>query len=239
MSITEQLTKRTMQVRIRIAVVVIFAVAMAWMESATVVYLRTLVGRVEPYQQSPLPIISSFGVVEVIREAATLLMLMSAGWLAGISWKSRLGCFMAAFGVWDIFYYVFLKIIVGWPHSLYDWDVLFLIPLPWWGPVLSPILISLVLVLFGTVLMLSEFDGWIFRPSTLSWGFHFCGIVLALYAFMENSIEILLKGGNLHSKLPTEFNWPLFVLGFIFLLAPIIGTAEQVFHGRKSDDAVE
>ncbi len=222
-----------MRARTRIALVVIFAIAMAWMESATVAYLRTLVGRVEPYQQSPLSVINSFGVVEVVREAATLIMLMSIGWLAGISWKSRLGCFMAAFGVWDIFYYLFLRIIVGWPHSLYDWDVLFLIPLPWWGPVLSPILISFVLILFGTLLALSEFNGWTFRAPTLTWGFHLCGIVLALYVFMENSIQILLKGGSIHSELPTEFNWTLFILGFIFLLAPLLGAAQQVLYVRK------
>ena len=128
----------------RFAIIVIFSIAMAWMESSTVAYLRALVNRIEPYQQTPLPIIGSFGVTEIVREAATLIMLLTAGWLAGTSWKSKVGFFMTAFGVWDIFYYLFLKIIVGWPHSLFDWDILFLIPLSWWGPVLSPIVISLV-----------------------------------------------------------------------------------------------
>ena len=138
------LKDQTKRLTIRFALTVIFSIAMAWMEASTVVYLRTLVNRIEPYQQTPLPIINSFGVTEIVREVATLIMLLTAGWLAGTSWKSKVGFFMTAFGVWDIFYYLFLKIIVGWPHSLFNWDILFLIPLPWWGPVLSPILISIL-----------------------------------------------------------------------------------------------
>ena len=50
--------------------------------------------------------------------------------------------FVVVFGVWDIFYYVFLRVLVTWPASLLDWDILFLIPLPWVGPVLAPVLIA-------------------------------------------------------------------------------------------------
>src|SRR5208283_4325529 len=174
------LKEETRRLTIRFAIVAVFSIAMAWMESSTVVYLRTLVDRIQPYQQTPLPIIDSFGMTEIVREAATLIMLLTIGWLAGMSWKSKLGFFMAAFGVWDIFYYLFLKIIVGWPHSLFDWDILFLIPLRWWGPVLSPILISLVLIILGTFLAQSERNNTTLLPGKLGWIFHLCGIFLAL-----------------------------------------------------------
>lgn len=177
------LKEETRRLTIRFAIVAVFSIAMAWMESSTVVYLRTLVDRIQPYQQPPLPIIDSFGMTEIVREAATLIMLLTIGWLAGMSWKSKLGFFMAAFGVWDIFYYLFLKIIVGWPHSLFDWDILFLIPLPWWGPVLSPILISLVLIILGTFLAQSERNNTTLLSGKLGWIFHLCGIFLALYIF--------------------------------------------------------
>jgi hypothetical protein len=131
-------------------IVFAFATAMAWVEAAVVFYLRSMMDRLEPYQPDPLPALGGFGSVELPREFATLVMLFTAGWLAGRTWRARLGYAAIAFGVWDIFYYVFLKVMCGWPHSLLDWDILFLLPLPWWGPVLAPILISLLLIAWGT-----------------------------------------------------------------------------------------
>src|SRR5262249_52036530 len=103
--------------------VALFAVAMAWVESAVVYYLRTLLDRVEPYQAHPLPLIGGLGTVELIREAATLLMLLTVGILAGRTRRSRLGYAAVAFGIWDIFYYLFLRVMCGWPNSVWDWDI--------------------------------------------------------------------------------------------------------------------
>ena len=123
-------------------IVAVFAAAMAWVESAVVFYLRTMINRIEPYQPHPLPLIGGLGPAELVREAATLIMLLMVGILAGRTWRSRLGYLAIAFGVWDIFYYIFLKLLCGWPHSVLDWDILFLLPLPWWGPVLAPVSLS-------------------------------------------------------------------------------------------------
>ena len=131
--------------------VVVFAVAMAWVEAATVYYLRTLTDRIVPYQANPLPIRGVMGQVELVREAATLVMLFTVGMLAGRTWHKRLGYTAIAFGVWDIFYYVFLRLICDWPKSVFDWDILFLLPLPWWGPVLAPVCIALLMIVWGTL----------------------------------------------------------------------------------------
>src|SRR5690348_10530003 len=128
----------SMHERTRWLLVVAFGIAMAWLESATVYYLRVMVDRVNPYQADPLPIRGILGPVELVREAATLVMLLAVGALAGRTWRTRIGYTAIAFGIWDIFYYVFLNVICGWPASVFDWDVLFLLPLPWWGPVLAP-----------------------------------------------------------------------------------------------------
>ena len=215
-----------------IAAVTFFSIAMAWMEASTVAYLRTLVNRIEPYQQTPLPIISSFGATEIVREAATLIMLLTVGWLAGTSWKSKLGFFMAAFGVWDIFYYLFLKIIVGWPHSFFDWDILFLMPLPWWGPVLSPILISIVLIILGGLLAHSEINNVTFRFGKLGWSFYVCGSFIALYVFMDLSIETIGKGSVRIEELPIRFNWPLFVLALFFMVMPVFEAGIRSVKGK-------
>ena len=41
--------------RTRWAIVMAFAIAMAWVEAASVFYIRALVDRIEPYQADPLP----------------------------------------------------------------------------------------------------------------------------------------------------------------------------------------
>jgi hypothetical protein len=200
---------------------VIYAVAMAWVESAVVFYLRSMIDRIEPYQSDPLPVIGGFASVELPREFATLLMLFAVGFLAGRTWRARIGYAVIAFGVWDIFYYVFLKIICGWPHSLLDWDVLFLLPMPWWGPVLAPVLISLMMILWGT--FASQFE----RPSTPAlsnwrvWILNVAGVVLALYVFMADSIAASHRGLDaIRTMLPEKFNWPLFLIALTLISAP-------------------
>ena len=105
-----------------------FAVAMAWMEAATVYYIRELVDRIEPYQAQPLPMHGALGNVELAREASTLVLFAVVGWLAGRTWREHAGYAAVAFGIWDILYYVFLRPMTGWPRTLLDWDILFLNP---------------------------------------------------------------------------------------------------------------
>ena len=221
--------------KVRLLIVAVFAAAMALVESATVAYLRTLLNRVEPYQHRPLPIVPIFVGTELTREAATVIMLLSVAWLAGKTWKGMCGYFMVAFGVWDIFYYVFLKIIVGWPHSIYDWDVLFLIPLPWWGPVLSPILISVILIIGGALMTDSDENAPLFVPSKMSWIICFGGLLLSLYVFMATAIHSLVEGsGAIHNILPTQFNWALFDAALLMISAPIIEIAILFLKRNKN-----
>ncbi|MBL8046231.1 MAG: hypothetical protein JNL09_06805 [Anaerolineales bacterium] len=178
--------------------VALFAIAMAWMESATVFYLRAKLERLEPNQTNPLPHpapvgVLSFGNIEITREAATLTMLLIVGWLAGRNTRTRWAYRLVAFGVWDVFYYVFLWPMSGWPRTLWDWDVLFLIPLPWWGPVLAPVLIALLMVLGGTLISQFDSDARPLWPQRLSLSLNFLGVGVALYAFMADAIAVLLK----------------------------------------------
>lgn len=217
----------------RLGIVIIFAIAMAWIESAVVVYLRTLIGRLEPYQANPLPIFAGLGWIEVIREAATLVMLLAVGWLAGRTWRGGLGYAMVAFGTWDIFYYIFLVPMSGWPHSVLDWDVLFLMPLPWWGPVLSPVLISLLLIVGGTLAALGEQTVKPAWPRGWAWVLCGAGVGLALYTFMATSLQVMPDGDQaVRQALPVSFNWPLFGLALILLTVPIINMIWQLLHRK-------
>ena len=214
--------KHTVLERQRWFIVALFAVGMAWVESATVYYLRAMVGRLEPYQPDPLPLVGTFGQVELVREAATLVMLLTVGMLAGRTWNKRLGYSAIAFGVWDIFYYVFLWIMCGWPNSLFDWDVLFLLPLPWWGPVIAPVGIALLMIVWGT--FTTQFASHV--PATsltrLTWGFCWAGIALALYVFMADALRAAPHGLEaVRAVLPTTFNWPVFLVALALMAAPV------------------
>ena len=202
--------------------VVIFAIAMAWVESAVVFDIRTHVDRIEPYQPEPLPLIGVLGPVELIRELATMVMLFTVGCLAGQTRRARIGYMAVAFGVWDIFYYVFLKMMCGWPHSLLDWDILFLLPLPWWGPVLAPALISLLLILWGT--LASQFER-THSPALSNWRvwiLNLTGVALALYVFMADAIPIAHRGiAAIRTVLPEKFNWPLFCIALLLMAVPV------------------
>jgi hypothetical protein len=213
-----------MQARLaRWSIVFVFAVAMAWVESAVVFYLRTMIDRIEPYQPNPLPLMGGLAGAELVREAATLVMLLTVGLLAGRTWPSRLGLSAVAFGIWDIFYYVFLKVMCGWPNSLLDWDVLFLLPLPWWGPVLAPMLIALLMVVWGSLTLATEGDPRPCSAGYVCWGLNAAGIVLALYTFMADALKVAEQGeAALRNSLPERFQWPLFAVALVLMAVPIL-----------------
>jgi len=205
--------------RTRWMIVAAFAIAMAWVESASVYYIRALVGRIEPYQADPLPINGALGYVELWREAATLVMLATLGLLAGRTWLRRAGYAALAFGVWDIFYYVFLRIISGWPRTLLDWDILFLLPLPWWGPVLAPVSIAVLMIVWGTLATQSEAA----IDARWPWALGSVGIAVALADFMFDAWQALPAGREAVLRvLPTTFNWPAFWLALLLMASPAL-----------------
>ena len=217
-------------------IVVCYALAMAWVEAAVVFYLRTMINRLDPYQPNPLPMAGGFGLAEMVREAATLVMLATVGWLAGRTWRCRVAFALVAFGVWDIGYYLWLMPLTGWPASLTDWDVLFLIPLPWWGPVWSPVCIAGLMIAFGTIVSRHDSGARPVWPSAFSLGGFFAGVALALYVFMSDAIYMVVSGGGvdeLRRLLPEVFNWPLFAAALSLLTIPVIEVARQVRQAAR------
>ena len=206
-------------------VVVLFAIGMAWVEAACVYYLRLLVGRLDPYQANPLPAHGVVDQVELVREAATLVMLFAIGMLAGLTWHSRLAYSAIAFGVWDIFYYVFLKVIYDWPKSLFDWDVLFLLPLPWWGPVLAPVCIAVLMIVWGTLVSQHAVRVPATPAMPMLWGLTGLGVVTALYVFMADSLHAARHGLDMTAVLPTDFKWSVFIVALALMSTPVANIA--------------
>jgi len=215
----------------RWSAVVVYAIAMALLEAAVVTYLRTLIGRVDPYHPVPLPVPAWLMRIELAREAATLVMLATVAWLAGRDRRSRLGYFLIAFGVWDLFYYVFLVPMTGWPRSPLDWDILFLIPLPWWGPVIAPASIAALMVAGGTLASQFARGGRSVWPRAWPLAVGMAGVALALYAFMADALHAPHWNAQaLASLLPTRFDWGIFALALALMCVPL---ADQLLQLRR------
>ena len=130
-----------------------FAVGFGVNEAIVVVYLRMAAGLVSTTYQ-PEQLLGALPQTEVFREAATILMLTGASFLAAKGTKERWAFFLWMFAFWDIFYYVGLWGTIRWPSSLLAQDILFLIPVPWIAQVWFPILVSLLAII--AVLMTRE-----------------------------------------------------------------------------------
>src|SRR5262245_3253437 len=170
----------------KVSAVVIYAVAMAYVESAAVLYLRTIYGGVDPAGPrhtlfNPLP---DFVWIEIGREAATMVMLAVVGYLAAPTPIARLGACALAMGTWDAFYYVFLWLFAGWPSSALGDDGLFLLALPGWGPVLSPVLLAVLIGVGGAATMARDAGDGVPLPTRPDVVAIVLGSGLCLLAFM-------------------------------------------------------
>ncbi len=188
---------------------------MAFAESAVVVYLRAIF-----YPEGfsfPLKAMADYKIlVEVLREIATICMLTAVAYLAGRRFWERFAYFMFSFGVWDIFYYVWLKVLLDWPSSLLQWDVLFLIPLPWIGPVIAPASIAALMIVFSMLIIYSFEKGHDFKPAALSFVLALTGIFIVLYSFMYD------LGATLHQQAPKPYRYELLILGDLLFIASFI-----------------
>jgi hypothetical protein len=188
--------------------IVVFAAAMAYFEAAVVVYLRQIFypeGFAFPLKPGP----SSIMLVELGREAATIVMLAAVGLLVGRSKIERFAILLICFGIWDIMYYVWLKLLIGWPESLLTWDILFLIPLPWVGPCLAPMLVSAVMIWAGLWIVSREDRGRSPLFSRWAWWGEIAAGLIIIVSFIWDAANILAGG------LPAPFRWDLFSAGLI------------------------
>lgn len=194
--------------------VTVFAAAFALVEGAVVVYLR---GLYYPDGFSlPLRVIGeSHLIVELAREGATIVMLAAVGAVAGNSRWRKVSYFMIAFGVWDIFYYVWLKVFLNWPASFFDCDILFLIPIPWLGPVIAPVLISVLMIATGILIVQIEKKR-PFRPALRVILLSTLGVGVILFTFMSD------LDASLRSAMPGPYSYGLFFGGFALLVLAFV-----------------
>jgi len=154
----------------RLAIAIAFSIAFGYIESAVVVYLRAIFypdGFMFPLAMFDATALGRrMAATEMGREAATLVLIVTAAWLFGVNRRERVAYALLIFAVWDIFYYVWLKVLLDWPASIMDWDVLFLIPTVWASAVLYPVLVAVVMLVFAVAILHHSAHH---RPLAIGW----------------------------------------------------------------------
>jgi len=225
-----------MSLRNKIIWITLFSIGMAFLESSVVVYLRELLYP-EGFEFPLKPMIGHISLTEIFREAATMLMLVGIAVLVGRSVSEKFAWFIYCFAVWDIFYYVFLKALLNWPESLMTWDILFLIPVIWTGPVITPVLVSFTMIMFaGFIIYFSNKISKV-RIKPVEWVILIAGSLIMITAFCWDYSRFILRHFSFPELfsvsvekdlyevslqyVPESFNWWLFTVAEVIILAGI------------------
>jgi len=185
---------------------------MGFVESAVVVYLRAI-HYPEGFRFPLKAITDNLIGVELLREFSTMLMLFSIAVLLGKRLWERFAYFLFCFGVWDIFYYIWLKVLLDWPSTIFEWDILFLIPLPWIGPVIAPVSISMLMIIFSIFIIYSFYKGYDFKPVLISRILALVGTGFILFSFMRDI------DATIHQQLPQPYLYELLIIGELMYIA--------------------
>lgn len=215
----------------------IFSIAMGFLETAVVVYVRELYYP-EGFAFPLVPISKRVAITELWRELATVVMLAAIGILSGKNRQQRFAYFIYCFAIWDIFYYVFLYALLGWPQSLFTWDVLFLIPVPWIGPVICPVIVSLTMIGLTLLTVYWEDKGKTAITNLREKGIMLFGCGLILLSFIRDYVSFVLE--HHHDKtawsfatnkelfseamgyVPTEFSWWIYIPGQVLMIGGVL-----------------
>jgi hypothetical protein len=206
-----------------------FAIAMAYVEAAVVVYLRRLYYHERGGFDFPLAVIDTPTLLlEMGRQACTIIMLATAGVAAGRTKVGKFAFFLLLFGIWDIFYYVWLKVFLGWPLSLLTWDVLFLIPVRWVGPVLAPVLVACTMIGMALTMLHLEARGPVLPAGKVVWLAQVAAALIIIVSFTIDVIPRLDPQGTLPAQwVPTTYRWELLLVGLALAFGTFVRWARQ------------
>ncbi|MFO8129132.1 MAG: hypothetical protein R6T99_04430 [Bacteroidales bacterium] len=240
--------KRTLY---KILWILTFGIAMGYLEASVVVYLREL------YYPGgfafPLELMAEhIGTAEFFREASTIAMLLAVSILTGRSPTERFALFVIIFAVWDIFYYAFLKLLLGWPDSLLTWDILFLIPVTWVGPVAGPLINSLSMILLGAFLIYFCHRRMHPQLKIREWIMLILGSLLVILSYTLDYTRFMLNEfstaqlltyydstrllDHARSYVPRSFNWWIFGAGQIVILFGIGSYIHRMMHRGRGEE---
>jgi hypothetical protein len=174
-------------------------------------------------------------LLEVGREACTMVMLATVGIAAGRTNVGKLAFFLFLFGVWDIFYYIWLKVFLNWPPSLLTWDVLFLIPVPWVGPVLAPVSVACTMIGMALIMLRLEDRGPVLPAGTTVWLAQVVAALIIIVSFTMDVIPRLDARGTLLAQwVPTTYRWEMLLLGLVLSIGTFARWVQRVRQAQSS-----
>jgi len=199
----------------------VYAAAMAWVEAAVVVYLRRLYYPDDQLTLFPMRVWRTADLlVELGREAGTIVMILAVALLSATGRTRRVAAFLYVFGVWDLCYYLWLKLVLGWPASWADWDILFLIPWAWLAPWFTPAVAALLFALWGGRVLAVETETEVPRRA---WRLAIGGLMLMLASFLEPALPLLGEGDAAAARfVPSRFLWVVYLPGAALLASGLI-----------------
>jgi hypothetical protein len=221
---------------------VLFGTAFGYLEAAVVSYLRYLHEPVLHRFYPTRPIGDLFPLLtpeqagtagpreykvratEIGREAATIVMLAAVALALSTNLSQWAAALVLAFGTWDITFYIFLRVLLDWPASLFTWDILFVIPVPWVGPVIAPVLVSGTMMLAGIWHLRREATANPVRLAIRNWACVVTGATVIVVSFTLDSANVRAGG------MPHPFHWFIFGIG---LGTGLLGYAEAALQVER------
>jgi hypothetical protein len=211
--------------RRRLVLLILFGIVFGYVEAAAVVYIRVVY---EPIHQRlfpktaandlfPLAVFEQWSreahpyvktpFMEMSREVGTLLLLALMAQAVSRTGPQWFASFALVFGVWDLTYYLWLLLLIGWPQTLLEWDLLFVVPVPWVAPVLAPLLVAATMVLTSSIYFWTEAVGRPMQPGRWNYALVLGGGLTIMISFWWDWRNILARGT------PNPFNWLVLLLG--------------------------
>lgn len=192
----------------------LFGLGLAYVEAACVTYLWGILYWPEGFH-FPLLLYTEVQqtghewllAVEFGREVATIAVLAGCAIAAGRTMAQRVASFLFLFGVWDILYYFWLRVITqftafpAFPASFGTWDILFLIPVPWTAPVYAPMAVAATMILFSMLLVFAERRGSRIKPDLRFWIIEGLAILMIFGSFIWNCREVFA------GEVPYSYPW--------------------------------
>ena len=174
-------------------------------------------------------------LLELGREACTMVMLATYGIAAGRTKVGKFAFFLFLFGVWDILYYAWLKVFLNWPASLLTWDILFLIPVPWVGPVIAPVSVACTMIGMALVMLHLEARGPVLPAGKLVWSAQVAAVLIILLSFTMDVVPLLdAQGTRLAEWVPTVYRWHLLGIGLALSIGPFVGWARRASQAASA-----
>jgi hypothetical protein len=230
-----------------VAGIVLFSATFGYVEAAVVAYLRAIYSPLHlrfypgasPSDLFPLLSLDQLRDLgeehltrlktELCRELATLLMLGGVALMNGRNVREWLAVFLACFGIWDLTFYISLKALLNWPASLLTWDLLFLLPVPWVGPVAAPLLVAISMIGIGLAVLWREYNGDPVEIGRIRWILIIAGGALLFVAFTADF------GNTTRGRYPMAFHWGLFLAGETGWLLALASALKRRGKDRRNE----